>query len=248
MTYNQLVYYILDALKLSGRSSYYNEDHIVFLIDKYRSFLLKQKYSDIKKPIPEVNYQTICVGLEPINLDPTPCSNTTYLKSTNAIPTLSTVGTPFVSTGVIPNIRIVFVSRNRLAHVGHNKFLKNFIYCAIGSDNYLYLRSSNNQLSYLEKIQVNGIFQDASEATELSCDSSGKMSECDDPLDNIFPLEDALIPNLIQLVIQDLLGASWRPKDTSNNDKDDLADLAQAAQRYMNKSYINNLTGQNNAD
>lgn len=242
MTYNQLIYYILDALKLSGKSSYYNEDHIIFLMDKYRSFLLKQKYSDVKKPIPESNFQSICLELTPAEIGGQPCDNTTYLKSAVPVPTLSSVSTPFISTSVIPNVRVVYVSRNRLAHVGHNKFLKNIIYCAIGSDNHLYLRSFNSQLSYLENIQLTGIFQDSSKALAMSC-NEGTGDACADPQEAVYPLEDALIPNLIQLIMQDLLGASWRPKDNSNNDKDDLADIMGAAQRLMNKQYMNNLTG-----
>jgi hypothetical protein len=46
----------LDELHLTSDDSLFNEDHILFLINKYRAFLLKQRYSDIKKQIPESNY------------------------------------------------------------------------------------------------------------------------------------------------------------------------------------------------
>ena len=148
MTYNQIAYYILDALKLSGKSSYYNEEHILFLLDKYRSFLLKQKYSDIKKPIPESNFQTICIDVEPTQSPINDCGETLFLKSSNPIPTLSTVGTPFISTGVIQNVRVVYVSRNRFAHVGHNKFLKNMIYCSKILLNYLMNKTNQSSLCF----------------------------------------------------------------------------------------------------
>lgn len=244
MTYNQIAYYILDALKLSGKSSYYNEEHILFLLDKYRSFLLKQKYSDIKKPIPESNFQTICIDVEPTQSPINDCGETLLLKSSNPIPTLSTIGTPFISTGVLQNVRVVYVSRNRFAHVGHNKFLKNMIYCAVGADGHLYMRASNHQLQYLESVQLSGIFQDSTEAAKLSCSSSSQESQlCNDIMESTFPLEDALIPNLIQMIMQDLLGAAWRPKDTTNNDKDDLADLIGAAQRLMDNRYNKTIAG-----
>ena len=51
-TYKELVYMCLDELKGSSDDFTYTEDHIVFLLTKYRVFLLKQRYSDIKKPIP----------------------------------------------------------------------------------------------------------------------------------------------------------------------------------------------------
>ena len=64
MTWRQLVYMVLDEIKLTSDDSIINENHVIFLLNKYRTFLLKQRYSDIKKPIPESNYQTICLDLE----------------------------------------------------------------------------------------------------------------------------------------------------------------------------------------
>ena len=63
MTYNELIYMVLDELKLSSDDSYITPDHVIFLLVKYRSFLLKQRYSDIKKQIPDSNYQSICLDL-----------------------------------------------------------------------------------------------------------------------------------------------------------------------------------------
>jgi len=63
MTYKEIIYMCLDELHLTSDDSLFNEDHILFLINKYRAFLLKQRYSDIKRQIPESNYQTICLDL-----------------------------------------------------------------------------------------------------------------------------------------------------------------------------------------
>ena len=62
-TYREVTFMILDKLKSNTDDRYFEEDHIVFLINEYRAFLLKQRYSDIKKQIPESNYQTICLDL-----------------------------------------------------------------------------------------------------------------------------------------------------------------------------------------
>ena len=56
MTYREIVYACLDILKLTSDDSLYTEDHIIFLANKARTLLLKQRYSDIKKRIPESNY------------------------------------------------------------------------------------------------------------------------------------------------------------------------------------------------
>ena len=62
-TYKELVYMCLDELKLYSDDALYTEEHIMFLLGKYRTFLIKQRYSDVKKQIPESNYQTICLDL-----------------------------------------------------------------------------------------------------------------------------------------------------------------------------------------
>jgi len=41
MTYKEIIYLILDELKMSSDDSYYTEDHVKFLCNKYRTLLLK---------------------------------------------------------------------------------------------------------------------------------------------------------------------------------------------------------------
>ena len=48
MTYKEIVYMCLDTLKITSDDSIFNEDHILFLINRYRSILLQQKYADIR--------------------------------------------------------------------------------------------------------------------------------------------------------------------------------------------------------
>lgn len=57
--------------------------------------------------------------------------------------------------------------------------------------------------------------------------------ECDkdtdtpcDILDSDFPIEEALIPVLIELVVKVLSGVKYQPADRRNNAQDDLAQLA----------------------
>ena len=41
-TYREIVYMCLDEIKMVSDDSYFNQDHIIFLADKYRAFLLKK--------------------------------------------------------------------------------------------------------------------------------------------------------------------------------------------------------------
>ena len=118
---------------------------------------------------------------------------------------------------------ITYVSRERMGYVGYNKYLKNIIYASIGPDNYLYFKSFNPQYLYLEKARMTGIFEDPQAASELQCPDENGDTVCD-VLDKTFPIEDALIPPMIELVVKELLSAEYIKKDEENNAKDDLPD------------------------
>ena len=86
-TYREIVYMVLDELKVNSDDKYFEEEHVMFLMDKYRAFLLKQRYSDIKKQMPESNLQTICLNLiEVPAIAGVSCEGGSYLRSQNKIP------------------------------------------------------------------------------------------------------------------------------------------------------------------
>lgn len=222
-TYRQLTYLILDEAKGMSDDFTYTEDHLIFLIDKYRAFLLKQRYSDIKKQIPESNYQTICLDLIQVPaISGEPCEGGVYLRSEKEVPFLMQIGTPRVTSLDYFQGEFNYVLRDRMRYVGNNKYLKNIIYTSIGPDKHLYFKSGNPEFIYLEKAKMTGIFQDASVAAQLSCDEE---KDCD-LIDSIVPLEEALISPLIELLLRELLGAAYRPKDNNNNANDDLSNIS----------------------
>lgn len=227
MTWREAVYMVLDELKLMSDDASFNEDHIIFLLGKYRSFILKQVYSKVKQPISESNYQTICMDL-------TLMSNCEYgdlICSNDVIPTISDLGTPRVFTNNYYYGDITFVSKERMRYVGNNKWLSNIIYCSIGPDKHLYFKSSNPQFKYLESVKFTAIFEDATKASELSCDKDS--IELCDILDTEFPLETALVPQLIELTVTEIKKALYDPEDIENNANDDLANLINFIRRNM---------------
>ena len=232
MKVNEIVYYCLDAIKAFSDDSYVNEDHIVFLLSKYRGSLLQQ-YHNIKKLIPDSNYQTICLTLT--STDSIPCTNGAILKSNEEVPSLMPIGNPsiYLFNG-FESENIVFIPFTRLKAVGWNKWKKNFIYVAVGPDKHLYLSSSNPQAQYLETLRLKGLFEDFEKAFELECNEDGKP--CDE-MERDFPLEVALVPDLIARVVKDALGMAWKTSDSNNNANDDLADIATYVRQNMKKSY-----------
>lgn len=214
---------VLDELKLYSDDALYTEEHVMFLLGKYRTFLLKQRYSDVKKQIPESNYQTICLDLiEVPAISGEPCEGGSYLRSKEKIPFLMKIGNPMVYPVDYYQGEITYVSRERMRYVGYNKYLKNIIYASIGPDNYLYFKSFNPQYLYLEKARMTGIFEDPQAASELQCPDENGDTVCD-VLDKTFPIEDSLVPQLVQLVVQELYNPSRSDEDGENNAKDDLS-------------------------
>lgn len=236
-TYRSLVYLVLDELKLSTDDSYFTEDHIIFLLSKYRGALLKQQYKDIKKEIPESNFQTLCLKLITVPaISGEECEGGTYLRSEEKIPFLINISTPNIYSEDFYQGEITYVSRERMKYVGYNKWLSNIIYASIGPDNYLYLKSFNPQYYYLESVKFTGVFEDPEIASELECN---KESACD-ILDKTFPLEEALIPQVVQFVVKELSGSIYKPEDKSNNASDDLSNIA----TYLRNNLKSNLQKQ----
>ena len=225
----------LDQLKVASDDSYYTIDHILFLISKIRALLLKQTYSNIKKEIPQSNYQTICLDLMQVPaITGEPCEGGTYLRSKEKVPSTMTIGTNIVyPIDFYQGTHITYVSRERMRYVGTNKWLKNVIYTSKGPDGYLYFKSSNPQFLYLEKVRMTGIFEDPDKAAELECDV----------LDREFPLEVGLVASVIELVIKYLSGAVYRPKDQENDANDDLSDLVAFMRRNMKSEFQKSIEG-----
>ena len=221
-TYKEIVYSVLDEIKSISDDSLFTEDHVIFLAEKYRTFLLKQRYSDIKKQIPESNYQTICLDLiEVPAISGESCEGGSYLRSKEKIPFLMKIGIPRVYPVDYYQGEITYVSRDRMRYVGYNKYLQNIIYCSLAPDNYLYFKSSNPQHLYLKKVQVTGIFEDIQNASQLECNNDN--SQCQDILDKTFPLEEGLVHPLIEIIVKQLGPSVDLPQDQENNAQDDLA-------------------------
>ena len=78
-------------------------------------------------------------------------------------------------------------------------------------------------------------FEYPSAATELQCPDDNGNIVCD-ILDREFPIESALVPPMIDLVVKELLGAEYRPEDSNNDSSDDLSNLATFIQRNTKSS------------
>lgn len=241
-TYGEVTYMVLDEIKLLSDDSIIQQEHVIFLLDKYRSFLIKRTYEQQQKEMPDSNLQTICLHMERKSaFDNDSCDNQVYLVSKERIPEVLSGTTPKITTSDYFSGNISYTSRERFQYTGGTQFTKNMIYATISPNKYLYMKSDNPQAYYLNEVKFTGVFEDASKAAELSCDGTSD-SECD-ILDKNYPLEEALIPEVISLVVKELLGAAYRPQDKTNDASDDLADLARFIRLNIKPELAKKLAG-----
>lgn len=232
MTLRELVFLVLDELKINSDDSYFNEDHVVFLINKYRSFVLKKELEKENKPLSSTNAQLICLDLIEVRDEDNLCGES-MLRTEQPIPSLvNDCKVSIYPVNYFEDDHIIYTTMERMRYTTYNKWTKNLIYAAKGPDNYLYLKSSNPQYLYLEKLKMKAVFEDFESAAQYACDESGEELNCD-ILDMKFPIENALVPIIVEMVVKELLGASYRPKDSINNSNDDLSDIVAWVRRNM---------------
>ena len=230
MKVKEIVYIVLDLAKAAtSDDSFLVEEHALFLLKKYRSFLIKKEQEKEKSSTDtasEFEYQQICLDLEKVPaIDGSPCTGGYYLRTKQKIPKILEGTQPRVyPVDFYQGVNISFIPRDRMRYVGTNKYLQNMIYVSLGPDQHLYVNSSNPQFLYLCELRMSAIFEDIDEAAELLCDSEGDPAACD-IMEGDFPIREYLVPTLIELVVKELVGANYRPKDTLNNAADDMADL-----------------------
>lgn len=231
MLVKEIVYMVLDLAKAAtSDDSYFNEDHVIFLLKKYRSFLIKKEQEKQKATTDiasEFEYQQICLDLEKVPaVDGEPCTGGYYLRTTKKIPKILEDNQPRVyPIDFYQGINISYVPRDRMRYVGTNKFLQNIIYVSLGPDLHLYLNSSNPQFLYLKKLRMSAVFEDFDEISSYLCDDDGNSMACD-VLNEEFPIREYLVPTLMELVVKELTSAKYQPVDDKNNASDDMSKVS----------------------
>lgn len=237
-TFGEMIYMVMDEIKLNTDDSYYTEDHVLFMLSKYRALLLNQRYTDAKREVPDSNYQTIKMNLV--------CTDNIFdkfkdcmKKSKEEIPKTLEVGITQIRPGDNSFRKFNYVSKERFEYVGscYNKYTNKLIYTTIMEDDYLYITSQNPQFKYIDKVNIHALFEDIIKASELEEPFICELQE------RRFPIEEGLVSPLIELVVKDLLSATYRPKDDDNNAKDDTSDLNTFIARNMKSQFAKQLEG-----
>ena len=220
MTYRQIVFMILDLLRQTSKDSNFEIDHIIKEVNDVRNLLLKQRYSDIRKEISDVNFQEITIYLTDIS-----SLNKKYimLKSSKVVPDiLNIASTP---TKSLDSINFSFISNYRFVYTGYNEWLSSIIYGTVLSDKYFYIKSMNPQVKHMTSIRIMSIFENPIDVYYYN--DPDLIANGMDVLDMIFPLEGAYIPELQDIVLKRLAPSLGFPKDTINNNNEDNSNIQQ---------------------
>ena len=243
MTWRELVYMITDITKQLSDDSNFNEDHIIKLCSMYRNYILNQQYLSHKKTIADMDYQTVQIPLEPYSLDI--CPNELVLRSRDKISFTMTIGEKSIYPTDVVHYRskIVFVPQSRFAYSG-SKYSNNITYAMIGADGYLYVKSNNRNFQYLDSVTIKALFEDIDRMSLLDAETCG----CD-IMDIRFPLENAWLNTLVNLVVNDLIRGINQLRDNQNDAADDSDQLARQISLYTNNAFKRLMRGnQNNND
>ena len=220
MTYRQIVFMILDLLRQTSKDSNFEIDHIIKEVNDVRNLLLKQRYSDIRKEISDVNFQEITIYLTDVS-----SLNKKYimLKSSKVVPDiLNIASTP---TKSLDSINFSFISNYRFVYTGYNEWLSSIIYGTVLSDKYFYIKSMNPQVKHMTSIRIMSIFENPIDVYYYN--DPDLIANGIDVLDMTFPLEGAYIPELQDIVLKRLAPSLGFPKDTINNNNEDNNNIQQ---------------------
>lgn len=250
--YSELVYMVTDLLKLFSDDSTYTEDHIIYLLESTRAYLLEQKYgNDSRKSVSYDDLQTIEVTIKssdnPYGID-TCYSNGYQYKSECKIPSLMRRNLVTVKLkGNLFSTLLQYVTPERFEYVGFNRFTsKNMAFCTIGNDGYLYVKTASKQndgqplIPIGSTLQITSLFGSPREAALFRCNSKSCPTEgCDcDILEKDFPIEGELIYQLIEIVTTKLAAAIYKPADPQNNSTDDMASIQQFIRNAMKDKFV----------
>jgi hypothetical protein len=217
---------ILDELKITVDDSHWEIDHIVFLLNKYRAAVLKQRYSGFKREIPMSWYQQITI---PLDNDPT------KMKSLKVVPPLVNLyGLQFHTSASTSDTasqsykyKITLVPPERFEYVHANKWLKDIIYCTIAYDNYLYLKLQS--VTGITQSRPSSITLHALLDNPIDIIGYAEVTIGTNPLEVKFPVEESMLGEIISGVIGELSQVKFLPDQEKNNANEDNVQVRQTA-------------------
>lgn len=210
-TYREIVFMVMDSLKILSDDSSWEVEHIIDKVNRYRAMLFKQRYIDKKKEIPQAFYQKLNVRFN------ASLSNGAF-KSIAKIPNLIDNGMVSTYSYLSPNVatgqKLAMVNQDKFTVVGFNKWTGMFVYVTIGVDGYMHQKST--ALLNPQDIDYFTILDNPFDAYDFNGTSVSDILDID------FPCDETLTQAIMDLVVNELSKLMALPVDLQNNGKDDI--------------------------
>lgn len=218
---------VLDELKLISDDAHFTEEHVIFLLKKFRAYVLKtekerNKLLDaainaasgvIGLDYSDENYQNITLEMQAVDAVPGFPSKGRYLKSYQKVPKLLGIGKVRIYASDFFSSEIQFVSAEGFKYSADSPYMQKIVYAAVGPDEYLYVKSQNPQILYLQNINMRAVFDDLDAVADI---------EGIDILDTEFPISEGLFGLVLQYTVRELAGVQYKPADIINNSNDEF--------------------------
>jgi hypothetical protein len=221
MTKLELIYNVREKLKISVDDSDTTDEFISHLIDIKRVKILKQRLAKTPWRAPIEFKQELCMPLEVVDsVNGMSCFGS-ILRTADPLPNLIRFrggdGGIVMRRADKTALHFNLVDLARLPFVGYGAFVGQLIYAAFDFDNRVYLVSNQKKHLLMESIQVAGMYEDVETAGNYECsvDSTCEIWE------RQYPLDIAMMDDVIGLVVQDLGRSKDITKDVTNDASDD---------------------------
>ncbi len=220
MTKNEIIYTIVEKLRIHSDDSDFSEELISSMIDTKRAMLMRQLYSKSPWQIPPEVRQTLSIDMELVDRVDGYCTGGKILMSDLPLPVSIKVkgkdGPLIVKNKDMVQIPINIISIERLPYLFNNKYTQHLIYCAKTDSGKIILISKDDKHRFLKEIRVTDIFENPEEARQLQ---SGMDFALDD-WEYEYPVELAMVDTIVELVFKDLAASRSLPSDNTNDAAD----------------------------
>lgn len=221
MTKLELIYNVREKLKLNTDDTDITDEFISHLIDIKRVKILKQRLAKTPWRAPIEFKQELCMSLEVVNsVDGMSCFGS-ILRTKEPLPNLIRFrggdGGIVVRTPDRVMLHMNLVDLSRLPFVGYGTFVSQLIYASFDFDNRLYLVSNQKKHLLMENVKIGGMYEDVEIAGNFECDNGGESCEI---WERQYPLDVAMIDDVILMVAQDLGRTIPLPEDDKNDATD----------------------------
>lgn len=205
MNLKNIIYEIREQYKLMSDDAWPNNEFIASLVNKARSAVMQQRYSDPRNIVQYSEYQTVplTVGSNAITTEALPTLIKTTGMSNSAVK---------IYTSTELSIPLNVVSIDRLPYVGFDKFTSDFIYCALSESGHVVFNSKNQLYKLIDSVYVRGLYDDPEAAYYAA--NPGSTT---DFWDTEYPISGGVLLDVRKIVDKKMEQFIGETKDTLND-------------------------------